>query len=238
MDQFETIQDRYNLVMDRISHAANSVDRDPDRVRLLVVTKGKSLETVKAVVAAGARCLGENYVEDAISKIERLEDPNVDWHMIGHVQSRKAKQVCQHFSCMHSLDRMKIARRMNRFAGEMGKIFPVLIECNLSGEETKFGYPLWDESKWPEFANEVASLIDFTNLKIKGLMTMPPYHHDPENSRPYFQKQNRLRDFLAGHFPQVDWRELSMGMSNDYEVAVQEGATIVRVGTAILGQRK
>ena len=203
----------------------------------MVVTKGHSIELVRDLVAAGARVLGENYVEDALPKIEALCDPSIEWHMIGHVQSRKARPVSQYFHCMHSLDRMKVARRLDQFSGEIGKVFPVLIECNLSGEETKFGYPLWDESRWPDFLGEAASLLDFPNLEIRGLMTMPPFDPDPEKSRPYFEKLRRLRDFLSEKFSQAQWRELSMGMSNDYEVAIQEGATIVRVGTAILGPR-
>jgi len=233
----EQIQVRYNQVIDRISQAAKSAGRDPDDVRLLVVTKGQSIETVQGVVAAGARYLGENYVEDALEKIEALSDHDIEWHMIGHVQSRKARQVCQYFSYMHSLDRAKIARRMDRFAGETGKIFPVLIECNLSGESTKFGYSLWEDDLWLEFVGDITALLEYCNLEIRGLMTMPPYHPDPEHSRPYFQKLRRLRDFLSKHIPEVDWSELSMGMSNDYVVAVQEGATIVRVGTAIVGSR-
>ena len=233
----QQIQDRYNQVMDRIAHAAKSAGRNRDEVRLMVVTKGHPIEVVRDVVTAGARVLGENYVESAIPKIDALGYPDVEWHMIGHVQSRKARSVTQHFDCAHSLDRMKIARRLDRFSGEIGRVLPILIECNLSGEETKFGYPLWDESRWSEFLGEVTTLQEFTNLEIRGLMTMPPFDPDPERSRPYFQKLRRLRDYLAVQFPQTNWNELSMGMSNDYRVAIQEGATIVRVGTAILGLR-
>jgi pyridoxal phosphate enzyme (YggS family) len=231
------IQERYHLVLARITKAAIKSGRGPDEVQLMVVTKGHPLGTVRAVVDAGARIIGENYVEEAVEKIEASGNPNIEWHMIGHLQSRKTRQVCQYFACLHSLDRIKIARRLDQSAGEMGKVLPVLIECNLSGEETKFGYPLWEEDRWSEFEGEIAALIEFPNLEIRGLMTMPPYHPDPENSRPYFQKLSRLREFLVDHFPQTNWHELSMGMSNDYEIAVEEGATILRVGTAIVGSR-
>jgi pyridoxal phosphate enzyme (YggS family) len=233
----QQIQERYHLVLTRIAEAAIKSGRDPDEVQLMVVTKGHPLGTVRAVVDAGARILGENYVEEAVEKIEAFGNPNIEWHMIGHLQSRKARLVCQYFTCLHSLDRIKIARRLDQSASEMGKVLPVLIECNLSGEETKFGYPLWEESAWPEFVGEVAALLEFPHLEIRGLITMPPYHSDPENSRPYFQKLCRLREFLVDHFPKTNWRELSMGMSNDYEIAVEEGATILRVGTAIVGSR-
>jgi pyridoxal phosphate enzyme (YggS family) len=206
-------------------------------VRLVVVTKGHSVETAQAVLDAGARHLGENYVEEALPKMDALTEAGVEWHMIGHVQSRKARPVAEHFAWVQSVDRLKLARRLDRFAGEAGRRLPVLLECNVSGEESKFGWPAWDERRWPEFAEELAPLMDLPNLEVRGLMTMPPYNPDPEVSRPYFERLVRLRDFLAARFPSADWSELSMGMSNDYEVAVQCGATIVRVGTAIVGPR-
>lgn len=233
----QQIQKRYHQVQAKVEEAAIKSGREPNEVCLMVVTKGHSLSVVQAVADAGARILGENYVEEAIEKIEASGNPNLEWHMIGHLQSRKAQQVCRYFTCLHSLDRLKVARRLDQFASEFNKVFPVLIECNLSGEETKFGYPLWDEDVWPEFLKDVAALLEFPHLEIQGLMTMPPYHPDPENSRPYFKKLLRLREFLSREFPRASWQELSMGMSNDYEVAIEEGATIVRVGTAIVGSR-
>ena len=239
MDDKKTklIQDNFLRVQENITQAAQSVDREADAVKLVVVTKGHPVEIAQAVVDAGARCLGENYVEHALPKIEALADQQIEWHMIGHVQSRKARPVSEHFAWVHSVDRLKIARRLNNFAAEFGRVVPILLECNVSREESKFGWQAWDEAHWPEFAAAISPLMDLPNLEVRGLMTMPPFDPDPEKSRPYFEKLRRLRDFLTDQFPQANWAELSMGMSGDYEVAVQEGATIVRVGTAIVGRR-
>lgn len=231
------IRERYENVLERIAIAAQSMARSPESVRLVVVTKAHSMEIVRAVVDAGARILGENYPEEALPKISALARSDVEWHMIGHIQSRKARQVCENFAWAHSLDREKIATRLNRFGGELGKRLPVLLECNISGEGSKFGYPLWKEENWLPFADQVAPLLELPSLDVRGLMTIPPWDPDPEGSRLYFQRLYRLRDYLAGVYGDAHWGELSMGMSNDYEVAIQEGATLVRVGTAIVGPR-
>jgi hypothetical protein len=207
-------------------------------VRLVVVTKGHPLETVRAAVSAGARLLGENYVEEARGKIQAMPEAAwIEWHMIGHVQSRKARQVCQYFEWVHSLDSLKLANRLDRFAGEAGHSLPVLLECNMSGEQTKSGWAAWQEERWDRLAAELAPLLELPNLQVRGLMTMAPFFDQAEPARPYFQLLRRLRDFLADRYPGSDWSELSMGMSVDFTVAVQEGATLVRVGTAILGPR-
>lgn len=236
-ERTQIIKNNYARVLARIGAAAQSVGRQPEDVKLVVVTKGHSLETAQVVIAAGANYLGESYLDDALPKIEALAAPDIEWHMIGHVQSRKARAVSAHFSWVHSVDRLKLARRLNNFAGEAGRTLPILLECNISHEASKFGWTAWDEARWSEFADEIAPLTALPHLELRGLMTMPPYDPDPEKSRPYFQKLCRLRGFLADRFPKTNWSELSMGMSGDYEVAVQEGATLVRVGTAIVGSR-
>jgi pyridoxal phosphate enzyme (YggS family) len=238
MSRSELIRKNYTSVMERIARSANAVGRTPDDVCLLVVTKGQTLETVQAAVGAGARFLGENYAEQAIPKIEAMSGSEIEWHMIGHVQSRKANMIVQYFDYLHSLDSIKLANRLNRFALEAGRVLPVLLECNLSSEESKFGWPAWNEVRWPELADDLSPLFDLLALEVRGLMTMPPYDPDPEKSRPYFRKLHRLRDFLSGRIPQAIWSELSMGMSGDFEVAIEEGATFVRVGTAIVGPRE
>jgi hypothetical protein len=235
--QFAAIAQNYQRVLEKITAACRSAGRLDDSVRLIVVTKGHALAAVETVVAAGARCLGENYVEEASEKIEHLSVPGVEWRMIGHVQSRKANRVAELFAACDSLDSLKLAERLDRFAGQAGRRLPVLLECNVSGEATKFGWPAWDEDRWSELAGSIAALLDLENLDIQGLMCMPPYFDQPELARPFFQRLRRLQAYLSARLPQVDWRELSMGMSADYEVAIQEGATQVRVGTAILGQR-
>ena len=234
---YPQIKNNYENVVQRMVSAARSANRDPDEIRLMVVTKAHSIEVVHEVVAAGARILGENYVEEAIPKIKALRNSDVEWHMIGHVQSRKAQPVSENFTWVHSIDRNKIARRLNQFAGQNDTRTQVLLECNVSGEDSKFGYPIWKPEQWPTFIKEVSGVLDLPNLVVRGLMTMPPWNPDPETSRPYFQYLRRLRDSLAENFPEVDWHELSMGMSNDFEAAIQEGATFIRVGTAIVGPR-
>jgi pyridoxal phosphate enzyme (YggS family) len=234
---WKQIKERYDQVLERIGAAARSVDRDPTEIRLVVVTKSHPVEVVEAVACAGARILGENYVEEAIPKMATIDDKDVEWHMIGHIQSRKTRDISAHFAWVHSLDRIKIARLLDQAETGGGKRLPVLLECKVSPVESKFGFPIWDKSRWPQIAEEVAAVLEFSNLEVHGLMTMPPWDQDPELSRPYYQQLNLWREYLVRKFPHADWNELSIGMSNDYEIAIQEGATFVRIGTAILGQR-
>ncbi len=232
------ISENFRKVVENIHWVANASGRNPAEVKLIVVTKGHSLEKALEVVRAGARLLGENYVEEALPKITALSNyPDLEWHMIGHIQSRKARSVVENFQWVHSLDNLKLAIRLNRFAMELNKIVPVLLECNVSGEETKFGWKAWQENEWDNLLNQLDPLFQLAHIKICGLMTMAPYSQNSEESRPYFQQLRRLRDYLAKHIPHIEWAELSMGMSNDYMVAIQEGATFVRIGTAILGER-
>jgi len=235
----DRIQENYYNVLQRIRIAAEYVNRDPQFIKLLVVTKGQSFESLEAAIRGNLRIFGENYVQEGIAKIQQFGRYNdIEWHMIGHVQSRKAQDVCQFFSYIHSLDSVKLAFRLDRFAGEMERKIPVLLECNVSGEENKFGFPAWNESMWDSLITDISQLLALPNLEVRGLMTMPPYFPDPEKVRPFFRRLVRFRDFLAQHFPANVWAELSMGMSGDYEIAVQEGSTIVRVGTAIMGPRQ
>jgi pyridoxal phosphate enzyme (YggS family) len=244
MDGIEDIRGNYLRVLEQIDSAAHSAGRNPATVRLLVVTKGHPVETVHQAVAAGIRLLGENYVEEAVEKIQALAGAKLpgaselEWHMIGHLQSRKARPVCEHFAYLHALDSLRLAERLDRFAAELGRKLPVLLECNVSGEQTKFGYPVWSEDGWPELAGEFARLLDLHNIQVRGLMTMAPFFDEPEPARPYFQRLRHFQAFLAKSLPQADWAELSMGMSGDFTVAVQEGATLLRVGTAIMGARE
>jgi pyridoxal phosphate enzyme (YggS family) len=185
------------------------------------------------------RILGENYPEEGVMKIQSLSaQSGVEWHMIGHVQSRKARLVADHFALLHSLDSLKLAQRLDRFAEEANRTLPVLLEFNVGGEESKSGWNASNESTWETFLPEIQSLLDLPHLRVHGLMTMPPLETDPEDARRFFQRLRLIRDHLARQFPQADWHELSMGTSADYAVAVEEGATLVRVGTAIVGVRK
>jgi pyridoxal phosphate enzyme (YggS family) len=238
-DLVSSIRENYEHALDQIARAARRSDRDPDRVRLVVVTKSQPFEVVAAAVEAGVHLLGENYPEEAVPKIQSLAGQiGVEWHMIGHVQSRKARLVADHFALLHSLDSLKLARRLDRFAGERNHILPVLLEFNVGGEESKAGWDASEQTNWGGLLPEVMSILDLPNLQVRGLMTMPPLETEPENARRFFQQLRRLRDRLATEFPQSDWSELSMGTSADFTVAVEEGATLVRVGTAIVGARK
>jgi hypothetical protein len=232
------IRERYQRVLGQIAEAAAGSGRDPQAVRLVVVTKSQPLMVVQAAITAGVRVLGENYAEEAVEKINALkENSEVEWHMIGHVQGRKADLVAGHFTMLHSLDSLKLAGRLERFCGEFGRRLPVLLEFNVGGEESKFGFPAWEERRWPDLLPELEQILRFSCLRVHGLMTMPPLFDDPERTRPYFQRLRRLQEFLAKRLPKADWRELSMGTSADFLAAVQEGATYVRVGQAILGPR-
>lgn len=231
------VRQNYYEVLERIHVAAGRSGRSSADVRLVAVTKTHPPELIRAVAEAGARWVGENYVEEAIAKMSALNDLALDWHMIGHVQSRKAEQAVTYFPCIQTVDSVKLANRLERFAFEQDRTSFILLECNISGEATKSGWPVWDESEWPAFAEKIRPLLDLPHLHVQGLMTIAPYADDPEQARPYFRRLRRLGDFLGHRLPQADWSVLSMGMSGDFEVAIEEGATWVRIGSSIFGPR-
>ena len=238
-DTVASIRENHQRVLDQIAEAARRSGRDTEQVRLVVVTKTQPLAIVEAAIEAGVRILGENYPEEGVTKIQSLPaQTGVEWHMIGHVQSRKARLVTDHFALLHSLDSLKLARRLDRFAADAERVLPVLLELNVGGEESKSGWDASTDARFQAFLPEVAELLELPHLRVQGLMTMPPLGTEAEDSRRYFQQLRSLRDQLATRFPQTDWHELSMGTSTDYPVAVEEGATLVRVGTAIVGARK
>lgn len=237
-DHPEKILENYKNVQGRITEAAESAGRNPADVRLVVVTKGHELNVIKEIIEMGVTHIGENRVDEAIPKMKALADQSgVQWHMIGHVQSRKAQQVSEHFNFFHALDRLKLGRRLNRFSQEASRILPVLLQFNVSGEQSKSGWSAQDENTWDQLLPEVEEVLALEHLRVEGLMTMAPYSLNPEDSRPVFIRLAKLREFLADKFPAASWEHLSMGMSGDYEVGIQEGATLVRIGTAILGER-
>jgi pyridoxal phosphate enzyme (YggS family) len=227
-----------NAVRAKIADAAISVCRDPAGVKLVVVSKSQPVEIIRAAYAAGARCFGENYPQEAEEKIIGLRDlPDIEWHMIGHLQSRKASIVASHFHQIHSIDSLSLAVKLNRILEQQGKILPALLEINVGGEESKAGWQVDSARNKNAFLLDLDQVIRLPNLKICGLMTMPPLFDQPELSRPGFQSLRHLRDDLVQQYPAISWKELSMGTSTDFEVAVQEGATMVRVGRAVLGPR-
>jgi PLP dependent protein len=238
-DLVSSIRENYQFTLDQIATAARKSNRDPSQIRLVVVTKSQPMEVAQAAIEAGVRILGENYPEEGVIKIQSLaEQTGVEWHMIGHVQSRKARLVADHFALLHSLDSLKLAQRLDRFAAENNRSLPVLLEFNVGGEVSKSGWDASEESQWKALLPDVSSILELAHLRVLGLMTMPPLETNPDDSRRYFQRLRSLRDHFAAQFPRADWHELSMGTSADYTVAVEEGATLVRVGTAIVGARQ
>ena len=222
----------------KINEAAEKSGRDPSAIQLVGVTKLLPLGVVQAGVEVGLTCFGENYPEQAIEKIETLKDTaDIQWHMIGHIQSRKTELVCRYFDMVHSLDRLKIARLMNRYCGELNRQMTVLLEVNLSGEESKSGWDAWDEDHWGLLLEPFAQIAEMKHLTVRGLMSMPPLSKDPESTRPIYQRMRRLQSFLKTELPNMTWDELSIGTSFDYPVAIEEGATMVRIGTELFGPR-
>ena len=238
--RMKEIQQNIALVKAEIARSAKKVGRQPEDTRLVVVSKAQPVEVVRAAVSAGATILGENYPEETLPKIEAVgKTCEVAWHMIGHVQSRKANLIPGNFNMLELLDSLRLAERLQRSMAEQVDEYrlPVLLEFNVGGEESKYGWNAAHEFGWEGLVGDVEKVLALPRLDVRGLMTMPPWSDNPEDSRMYFQKLRRLRDFLSDHFPQVDWAELSMGTSGDYPIAVEEGATLVRVGQAILGPR-
>jgi PLP dependent protein len=237
-EQVEAIRSNLTMVQENIARAAVKSGRKAEDVQLVAVTKLMPLETLRAGISAGIRCFGENYAEQAAEKIKELaEAEDIDWHMIGHIQSRKSRTVCEFFDMVHSIDRMKIANHLDRHCREFGKTMPVLIEVNLTGQDSKFGWQAWNPEEWDELLAPFAAIAALQNLEIRGLMTMPPLFDDPEATRPIYQRLRKLQHFLRESLPAVRWDDLSIGTTFDYMVAVEEGATMVRVGTAIFGER-
>ncbi|MDH5606618.1 MAG: YggS family pyridoxal phosphate-dependent enzyme [Anaerolineae bacterium] len=235
MNKFKLIHDNYARVVEDVAETAHKAGRDPGEIKIVVVTKGHPAETIRALIELGAADFGENRTAEAESKIAVLSGySGVKWHMIGHIQSRKAGPVVENFNFVHSVDRLKIAQRLNHFAGLYQKPIPVLLQFNVSGEPTKSGWPAENEKSWPDIEDSLREILQLEHLQVKGLMTMAPYGSLPELARPYFARLRRLRDFLALCFPEASFRELSMGMSADYQAAVLEGATLVRIGSAVL----
>lgn len=227
------IRGRFDEVVSRIRAAANSAGRAPEDISLIAVSKTHPPDVVRRAIEAGVLDLGENRVQEAEAKIEEIGRERVRWHLIGHLQANKARRAIQLFDVIHSLDSPSLARRLDRLCrDEHRDNLPVLIQMDLAGEATKSGI---SEAELPEM---IATLMGCEHVRLMGLMTVPPFYEDTELVRPYFRRLCVLRDSLKtqGFFGE-EIGALSMGMSHDFEVAIQEGATMVRVGTAIFGER-
>jgi PLP dependent protein len=218
-------------IQQRLREAAQRAGRDPAGVRLVAVTKTVGLSRLQEAVAAGHTLFGENYVQEAKAKIAAL-GPGLTWHFIGHLQSNKARAAVELFDLIHSVDRLRLAQALDQAASRLDRVQNILLQVNLAGEQSKSGAA-------PEDVQDLLSDIGkMPHLRVLGLMTMPPWFPDPEEARPYFRALRELRDRLRG-LDLVDGAlaELSMGMTGDFEAAVAEGATLVRIGTAIFGRR-
>lgn len=225
------LSENLDAVQERISGAACRAGRDPSTVKLLAATKAVPVARIKEAISCGLKLFGENYVQEARSKIEEVGS-GVSWHFIGRLQTNKARYAVRLFDLIHSLDNEGLAIELNRRAAAVPRIMPVLIEVNLSGEENKGGIA---PAALLPFLEKVAVL---PSLSVRGLMTMPPFFADPEKARPYFRRLEKLReDIQSRKIPSIRLEELSMGMTGDFEVAIEEGATIVRIGTALFGPR-
>jgi len=222
-------------VQDRIAQAAARAGRDVSSVTLVAVSKTHPVEELLAVYRLGIRHFGENRVEEASIKLpafkQAISDPTVVFHMIGHIQSRKAEEVVTLFDRVHSVDSVKLAQRLARLAA---KPLPTLLEVNVSGEDSKYGF---DGARRAELFDAVEVISQLPNLRLDGLMTMAPQVDNPEEARPVFRALRELRDEITVHYPALKLPHLSMGMTDDFEVAIEEGATLVRVGRAIFGER-
>jgi pyridoxal phosphate enzyme (YggS family) len=228
------IAENISLLRSRINGAALRAHRNPEEIILMGVTKTVPPQQIREAYDAGLRIFGENRVQEFATKAEALRDLHAEWHMIGHLQTNKAAKSAELFAHVDSVDSLRLAQKLNSSATDLGKKLPVLIEINIAGEAAKSGVAP-DSAALEELLKAAPEL---SSLDIHGLMTVPPYHDEPEQSRPYFRKMRALFGQIASrNLPAVRMGVLSMGMSHDFEVAIEEGATCVRVGTAIFGER-
>jgi hypothetical protein len=223
---------RLDAIRARIQAAAAAAGRSGDGIRLVAVSKTFPVAAIRLAIAAGVSDIGENYIQEARDKFEALQGTSVKWHFIGRLQTNKAKHAVRMFDLIHTLDSYKLALEIDRCAQRLHKIQPVLIQVNVAGEATKAGVP-------PEEALALArQAATLENIEVKGLMTLPPYFNAPQRVRPFFAALRQLRDrMLQAQIAAIGMQELSMGMTGDFEAAVAEGATLVRIGTALFGER-
>jgi PLP dependent protein len=221
-------------VRDRIDKAAARAGRVGEEIALMAVSKTVAAERIREAYGAGIRLFGENRVQEFAGKAEAVRELDAEWHMIGHLQSNKAAQAAELFAGVDSLDSLKLAEKLNSSAEKLGKKLPVLIEINIGGETGKTGVAAESE----ELRRILAAASRLEYLEIRGLMTVPPFTEDPEAARPFFRNMRALRDEIAARrLPGIGMQTLSLGMSHDFEIAIEEGSTCVRLGTAIFGER-
>ena len=248
------LADNIERVQERIAAACARAERAPSEVTLVAVSKTLPAETVAEAYRLGLRHFGENRVEEAGEKIPNTQyqisklaadlppsgrpTSDLHWHLVGHLQSRKAAEAAALFDVIHSVDSVKLAEKLSRLCIEAGRVIPVLLECNVSGEESKYGFPVVTAADKARWLADVQVMLKLPGVRVEGLMTVAPIVSQAQDARPVFRALRQLRDELAARCPQTDWRHLSMGMSDDFEIAIEEGATLVRVGRAIFGERR
>lgn len=234
----DTIQNRFLQVKHRIEQACDKSGREHGDVKLIVVTKGHSAASIMEVIKAGAIILGENYPEETIRKIGEIEtEVHPSWHMIGHLQSRKIKMMHPSFSCIHSVDSVELAQKVNRYYHENNSNIDVLLEVNITGEESKYGFDASSEIKREQLLFDLEKIVFLPNLRAVGLMIMPPYAEVPTQNEECYNLCNEFCNKIRKKFDLSQFRQLSMGTSADFENAIKCGATYVRVGEAIMGKR-
>jgi len=231
------LKQRINEINGRIRKAASSCNRKPENIHIVAVTKTVSAERIREAIESGISIIGENYIRDAREKYPFLSLHPIAWHFIGHLQTNKAKYAVKMFDLIHSVDSVKLAEELDIQAKKIGKVQNVLIQVNIGKEKTKSGI---NEEDVPDLINKMSR---FKNLFVKGLMVLPPFFDDPERVRPYFSATRILRDRIGSSLDSclvnnIAMDELSMGMSGDFEIAIEEGATYIRIGTAIFGERE
>ena len=225
------IADNLRAILARIETAARKAGRDPAEVKLVAVSKTRQAAVVDEAARSGQRLFGENYVQELVAKAGEVTGP-VEWHFIGHLQGNKVRQIAGLVTMIHSVDRLSLAQEIDRHWGKLGRLCDLLIAVNIACEGTKCGTTA---TAVFDLVRQVSLL---PHLRVRGLMTMPPFFADPEGARPYFRELRRIAgEVAAENIPRVEMTELSMGMSGDFEVAIAEGATLVRVGSAIFGER-
>jgi PLP dependent protein len=226
------LENKINNLRERIQKAAISCGRSPDEITLIAVSKTKPADLVRQAMDAGLTVFGENYIQEARDKITSISSGNLTWHFIGHLQSNKAKYAVKLFDLIHTVDSMKLAKELNKQAEKIGKVQDILIQVNTGMEASKSGIAEKDA------VDLVRNISGLHHIKVKGLMTIPPFFDAPDKSMPFFKALRNLRDRIREeNIPNIQMDELSMGMTGDFEVAIQEGATLIRVGTAIFGKR-
>ena len=225
----ETIKNNLEIVNEKMKKAALKVNRKPEEIKLVAVTKTATAEQIKEAINAGVKIIGENRVQDAKEKYQILT-ADIEWHLIGHLQTNKTKYAVEIFNCIHSVDSIKLAQEIDRRSKQFGKKIDVLVEVNVSGEETKYGI------KPEELEPFLKEISEFPEIRVRGLMTIAPIVEDKEEVRPYFRKLRELSEEIKSKNignVKMDW--LSMGMTEDFEIAIEEGANMVRIGRGIFG---